>query len=138
MELATSTIWLFDILGGEELKRLLHTDESGSTKRERGLYCASCQFPITSFRHRIEVQGSYEHTFINPDGIVFHLGCFCSAEGCIDSGKNTGEWSWFAGYSWRYALCASCGTHLGWRYSADGAGSFYGLILKRLVVARQA
>jgi len=85
----------------------------------------------------MEVQGGYDHMFANPDGLVFRIGCFGYAEGCIDSGEHTREWSWFVGYSWKYALCASCGTHLGWLYRRDEE-CFYGLILKRLVAAGEA
>jgi len=137
MGLATSTIWLFDILGKEELESLVRSDESRGTEPEKRLCCAMCRFPITSPRYRIKVQGGCDHTFSNPDGLRFHIGCFCSAEGCIGSGEDTGKWSWFAGYSWKYALCANCGAQLGWLYRGD-EGCFYGLILKRLVAAGEA
>ncbi len=99
------------------------------------LLCRQCLQVVTHPSQRIAVQGSHRHTFANPAGILFQIGCFRSAEGCGCSGPSTEEWSWFRGYSWQVSLCRSCLTHLGWLYSGDGRQSFQGLILDRLVQA---
>ena len=96
-------------------------------------YCFLCDHEITSERARISVNGSAKHVFTNPDGIVFQLGCFAAATGCAQTGTPTEEHTWFAGYNWRFALCANCHTHLGWLYSNEDDSTFYGLILDRIV-----
>jgi hypothetical protein len=54
-----------------------------------------------------------------------------AAPGCTTQGAASREHTWFAGYAWRIANCASCLGHLGWRYER-GADGFFGLILERL------
>jgi hypothetical protein len=75
----------------------------------------------------------HQHAFCNPYGIIFEIGCFRTAPGCGYAGPATEEFSWFPGYSWRLALCSSCGTHLGWQYTAPDKESFCGLILDNLI-----
>ena len=48
---------------------------------ENAIVCRSCLFPITRPDQRIAIQGAHEHTFANPHGIVFQIGCFGSADG---------------------------------------------------------
>jgi hypothetical protein len=98
------------------------------------LCCARCGQVITHERHRTTVNGRHTHTRVNPHGFVFHFGCFAVAEGCLVRGPPTAEDSWFAGYFWEYAYCANCHAHLGWAFHGDG--SFFGLMLDRLSVAR--
>ena len=108
----------------------------GQAGPERGpeeqLYCFACGSAITAARERIAVGGGHDHTFTNPAGHVFRVGCFRRAPGCAQAGELTGEYSWFAGYAWRYALCAGCRVHLGWVYQGPQPG-FFGLILDRLL-----
>jgi hypothetical protein len=96
------------------------------------IVCRVCGFAICHPDDAITVAGAHRHTFANPHGIVFEIGCFGNAPGCARVGAATDDFTWFAGYRWRIALCAGCHEHLGWRF--EGAGdSFYGLILDRLV-----
>jgi len=99
-------------------------------EEHRVLLCRMCSHAITSEKQRLEMNGSHRHTFFNPAGIVFELGCFGEANGVSIVGESSSEFSWFSGYVWRVAVCARCGTHLGWRFA--GARTFYGLILKNL------
>ena len=92
--------------------------------------CAACGSPVTDESQRTNVQGSHDHFCINPADEEFHIGCFVNAPGCAVGGVPTEEYSWFPGYKWRYALCASCGEHLGWEFL--GLGNFFGLVLDRL------
>lgn len=98
-----------------------------------GILCRYCRNGITSPARRISLQGGHQHTFANPAGVVFQIGCFSAASGCVSAGKPTGEFSWFPGYSWCYALCAACRAHLGWHYRSTAEEGFYGLILNRLI-----
>lgn len=95
------------------------------------LICRTCGHSITSENQRISISGSHSHTFFNPAGIVFELGCFKQAPGCALAGESSAEFSWFPGYLWRVALCSKCGTHLGWQFMS-GEMYFYGLIVANL------
>lgn len=100
---------------------------------EGPLCCGQCLLPVALVRDRIRVNGSHRHVFANPHGLLFEIGCFARAPGCVPIGPATPDFSWFPGTTWRVAVCARCGLHLGWLY-ADQAGSagFFGLILPRL------
>jgi hypothetical protein len=108
-------------------------DEEQTGRDDLGLLCANCGQTITRREHRVSRGGSHQHTFTNPHGLVFDIGCFSEAPGCVQEGEATLEWTWFDGFRWRVALCAQCHTHLGWGYHADGGEGFYGLILERIV-----
>lgn len=97
------------------------------------ILCRECGHVITRLSERTEAAGGHEHTFANPAGILFQIGCFKHAEGCGYVGSATAEWSWFPGYLWRVAVCAKCFTHIGWYYLGEGRQSFHGLIFSRLV-----
>lgn len=79
--------------------------------------------------------GAHEHTFVNPAGYAFHIGCFGAAPGCAHAGDEDPTFSWFPGWTWQLALCARCGAHLGWTYR-NAAQRFWGLILAALRPAR--
>ena len=95
------------------------------------LLCANCRNLITTRQAAISAGGGHQHTFANPHGLVYTIGCFGQAPGCGVAGAASTEFTWFPGFNWRVAVCAACLTHLGWRFSSSGA-SFYGLILDRL------
>lgn len=98
---------------------------------QRVLFCKSCGRMITSEKDRLQIDGAHNHTFFNPAGIVYELGCFKTAPGCSIQGEATSEFSWFAGYHWRVALCGGCTAHLGWHFMS-GTMAFFGLIIKNL------
>ena len=108
------------------------TEEQESDKEEY-ILCRQCRSIITSQTERIEVQGSHQHSFANPHGIVFEIGCFRNVKGCGHAGSFSTEFSWFKGFSWRIAVCIMCLTHLGWLFASQSSDSFHGLILDRLV-----
>ncbi|MBL7179988.1 MAG: cereblon family protein [Pseudomonadota bacterium] len=111
--------------------------EEKTSDEEEYLLCRQCLHVITSSAERIAVQGSHRHTFANPHGIVFEIGCFRSVPGCGYAGPAADEFTWFAGFSWRVAVCIRCLTHLGWLFASAGYDSFHGLILDRLVTQNQ-
>ncbi len=102
------------------------------SKREHEILCKFCSNNITSPKESIEINGKYNHTFSNPAGNIFQIGCFLSAKGCINFGEPTSEFTWFSGFTWCYAICSTCFSHLGWFYESSNK-YFYGLILKNLV-----
>lgn len=98
----------------------------------RVLACAGCRRAITTTAARIELNGAHAHSFENPDGDRFRIGCFSDAGGLLRVGPSTLEWTWFAGYTWQIEVCAGCREHIGWLYRA-GDSRFHGLILAALV-----
>jgi hypothetical protein len=100
--------------------------------REQAILCRFCGSTITSRAAAVSKNGRHEHVFFNPAGIAFEISCFRDAPGCVVQGEATTDFSWFSGYAWQYALCATCLSHLGWRFSSD-RDSFFGLITGRLL-----
>ena len=107
--------------------------EDPSPEEEEYILCSRCHQAITKPAERIAMQGSHRHTFANPHGIVFEIGCFRNAKGCGYAGVASDDFSWFSGYSWRVCFCTMCLTHLGWMFSLKGGHIFHGLILDRLI-----
>ncbi len=105
--------------------------EKKETEDEKFIRCSQCLQPITRPSDRISIDGSHTHTFANPSGILYEIGCFRSVIGCGFSGPTTDEFTWFKGYGWKVAYCGKCLTHLGWLFMSSG-NSFNGLILDRL------
>jgi hypothetical protein len=95
-------------------------------------FCGDCRAPICTAAHEINVKGLFSHTFVNPQGFVYTLGCFSEAPGCHCTGAPSDEFSWFAGMDWRIANCTACGEHLGWFFESPNR-AFWGLILNRLI-----
>ena len=104
-----------------------------SPEEEEYILCRQCHQAVTRPAERITVQGSHHHTFANPHGIVFEIGCFKTARGCGYAGLPSFEFTWFSGYAWRVCYCTLCLTHLGWIFIADSGDSFHGFILDRLI-----
>jgi len=104
-----------------------------STEEEQHILCRQCHQAITRPAERITVQGAHHHTFANPHGIVFEIGCFKYAQGCGYAGPPSTEFTWFSGYAWRVSFCTLCLAHLGWVFIADSGDSFHGFILDRLI-----
>ncbi len=113
------------LIGDESIEKESDNDEN--------ILCRQCCQVVTSCAERMEVQGAHQHTFANPGGVIYRIGCFRSVRGCVFIGSATEEWSWFKGFSWKIAVCSSCLTHLGWVYLSAGHKSFNGLILNRLI-----
>jgi hypothetical protein len=107
-------------------------EAADSEPRGRVLACAACQRPITSDAGRITVAGRHEHTFANPFGYAYHIGCFSTAGGLTRVGPASAEFAWFVGHTWQIEQCTGCGEHLGWLFRGS-ASAFHGLILDRLV-----
>ncbi len=110
-------------------------DESEEeTDVRKAVRCAHCGHEVTTLSEQIEVSGAHRHSFANPHGFVFEVGCFNSAAGCRAAGPPSGEFTWFAGYNWRLALCGRCLAHLGWYFMLPGSDGFIALVLDRLLI----
>lgn len=95
------------------------------------LRCAGCGHRITDRAYRSEQSGAHEHTFVNPAGYMFRIGCFVAAPGCVYVGAPSEAFSWFPGWRWQVAVCGRCHAHVGWIFRL-AAGQFHGLILSAL------
>jgi hypothetical protein len=122
-----------DSVPGGDVRILERAGEEEGLKPEKEplLLCRFCGHAITSPKESISFEGRHSHTFMNPAGIVYTIGCFSEAKGCSLYGNPSSEYTWFTGYRWTVALCGRCGGHMGWHYSS-GESSFYGLILENL------
>ncbi len=104
-----------------------------SAETQEAIVCRQCLHGITASAERTLVNGAHAHTFANPEGIVFEIGCYREAWGCGYLGPSSSEFTWFAGYVWRIAVCSNCLIHLGWQFSSPDRHAFHGLITSRLV-----
>ena len=100
-------------------------------EEERSVLCKACGHRVTSSSQAVEVEGKHRHTFFNPAGILFEIGCFEMAPGAEVWGEISTLFAWFPGFGWRYVNCAGCHNHIGWLF-LSGESSFYGLVLNRL------
>lgn len=111
---------------------LIKSKEKKEPKGFEFICCRQCFQMITNLDQGIEVDGHHHHTFTNPNGIIYEIVCYRSAEGCDLVGNETLEWSWFQGYSWKIAVCKNCLIHIGWHF-ASAKDAFSGLINNRLL-----
>lgn len=127
------TVWFLVSRTDKKGKGQTDIDEEEEEKEDRFFLCRYCENKIARYDHMMEVSGNFEHTFLNPGGHVFRIGCFEAADGCLYLGVPTTEWTWFEGFEWQVALCNKCQRHLGWFYRSRDERNFFGLILDLLV-----
>lgn len=116
----------------KEITKSLQKEGDEEIDEGEFILCRNCKNVITSTSNKIEMSGKHKHTFTNPRGFVYRIGCFGAAHGILNQGSPTMEFTWFAGFSWCYTLCIRCFAHLGWFYQS-GEKNFYGLILDHLI-----
>ena len=107
----------------------------GSRARETA--CRKCGARIASEDDFLSVAGRpVRAAYVNPAGIRCQILTLAKATNVAAALESTEEHTWFEGYAWSPAACASCGLHLGWRYEAAGPDlqppSFYGLLAEAL------
>ncbi|KAL9376411.1 hypothetical protein Peur_030531 [Populus x canadensis] len=56
--------------------------------------------------------------YVNPLGYVHEIMTLQKANGLALIGRATAEYSWFPGYAWTVAECASCEIQMGWLFTA--------------------
>ncbi|GAB2250900.1 hypothetical protein Droror1_Dr00017150 [Drosera rotundifolia] len=56
--------------------------------------------------------------YVNPHGYVHETMTFLKASGLALIGRPVREYSWFPGYAWTIANCATCESHMGWLFTA--------------------
>jgi hypothetical protein len=112
----------------------IKTEKKFGLKEDHIIICRECGNPVTSPDRIISVNDKHKHTFINPAGITYQIGCFSSAGGCIVYGEPVLEHTWFSGFAWNYCICSNCRVHLGWHFQNNDE-RFFGLILNLLADA---
>lgn len=111
---------------------LIQNADDIRSEPEKAITCALCNHHITDPSRQIMVNNSFHHVFANPHGLVFEIGCFKDAKGCVAASIASTEFSWFMGFSWQVGACNRCSSHLGWIFSSE-SNRFYGLILEKLI-----
>jgi len=107
--------------------------DSIPSEEERWIVCRQCQQRLTRPSERIQINGLHTHTFANPSGVVFEIGCFRMVSGLHFIGPPSYEFPWFAGHSWQIVICGTCQIHMGWWFQGPGSSQFFGLIAERLI-----
>jgi hypothetical protein len=128
---SNSQVFLRARADGRENRPVKKAQRERAVNPIEAIYCRACGSAVTGKDQKIQVSGCHTHTFFNPAGIVFELGCFRDAPGCLVVGAPSSEFTWFAGHLWRVALCRRCRIHLGWLFAMEG-NTFHGLILSKL------
>ncbi|MED6145484.1 hypothetical protein PIB30_025791 [Stylosanthes scabra] len=94
--------------------------------------CKSCQ-TIIARRSDMLVMSSEGPlgAYVNPSGFVHEIMTLHKANGLDLVGRPATEYSWFPGYAWTIARCASCRTQMGWLFTATDKNlkprSFWGI-----------
>ncbi|MEH0022890.1 MAG: cereblon family protein [Desulfobacter sp.] len=112
------------------------SDPETMAQEDPVIICRNCHLHITWPEFQIEVNQGFSHTFANPQGHVFEIGCFSTAAGCVKASAPSSEFSWFNGYVWSVGICRGCQTQLGWIFSSTEGKTparFFGLILETLI-----
>lgn len=116
---------------GGRSRTIVDDGDDSEQEQEKALFCKMCDAPITTDKQRFSKNGKHLHTFFNPAGVVYEIGCFRDAPGCLVHGPVSREFSWFAEHGWQVAFCTVCLEHLGWYFSSS-QNAFFGLIINRL------
>lgn len=109
------------------------TEKDGDDKNRTTYHCARCGAPITDSGALVPMNGSVEHSFVNPAGVVCNFKTFGRCANVTAYEELYRQHSWFSGYGWRFLLCSACSLHLGWRYDAVAKNlspsSFFGVLI---------
>jgi len=119
--------------GGSSLPGVKEKTRTADDSSGRPIRCRQCRKIITTSAQRISVQGGHRHSFANPYGYLYEIGCFGTVTGCNHVGPPSSECTWFRGFQWEISYCGRCQAHLGWLFLSGGSSQFAGLILNRLV-----
>ncbi|KAL2655652.1 hypothetical protein AAZV13_04G078700 [Glycine max] len=81
--------------------------------------CKSCE-TIIAKRSDMLVMSSEGplSAYVNPGGYVHEIMTLYKANGLALVGSAATDYSWFPGYAWTIATCATCKTQMGWLFTA--------------------
>ena len=114
---------------------LLKKKQPTHQKRPRRLFCKTCRKLVSDIKYLTSTDGgSPKRIFRNPKGYIYEIITLSSCECIVDASMPFLKHSWFPDYHWIIINCASCQTHLGWRWKHPRRipNLFYGLICERL------
>ncbi|KAI3738030.1 hypothetical protein L2E82_28048 [Cichorium intybus] len=81
--------------------------------------CKSCQTIIASRSDMLVMSSDGPlGAYVNPSGYVHEIMTLLKANGLALLGVPTEEYSWFPGYAWTIAYCATCEYQMGWLFTA--------------------
>jgi hypothetical protein len=106
-------------------------EDESAERACRAIRCGACGIPLASATDESVVAGQHEHSFINPQGYIYHVRCFTAARNVSALGSPSSEFTWFPGHTWWILNCAACGVHVGWRFDSQ-ASYFFALIADRI------
>ncbi|KAL3085173.1 hypothetical protein niasHS_010242 [Heterodera schachtii] len=83
------------------------------------IVCSNCAQSLCNVSDIVNLStGSNSTLFTNSHGFVHDLFTIKKVSGILLNGQPSTEFSWFPGYAWTVMQCATCGHHLGWRFSS--------------------
>lgn len=81
----------YQLLDADTLRSAAAQDASASAQSDKrtagAILCATCGAHLSDASQRIDVAGRHQHTFFNPEGIVYQVVCFATAPGCLGIGS---------------------------------------------------
>ncbi|CAI9267840.1 unnamed protein product [Lactuca saligna] len=81
--------------------------------------CKSCQTVIASRSDMLVMSSDGPlGAYVNPSGYVHEIMTLLKANGLALIGVPSEEYSWFPGYAWTIAYCATCEYQMGWLFTA--------------------
>ncbi len=111
----------------------VQVEKDKNDKEPKEYYCVICGALISESGALIQINGSHNHSFVNPAGVRCNFTTFVHCENVLVHEDLYIEHSWFPGYGWRFLLCRRCYQHLGWKWDPVGEGGkpdgFFGLLI---------
>ncbi|KAL1204432.1 hypothetical protein V5N11_034686 [Cardamine amara subsp. amara] len=81
--------------------------------------CKHCQTVIARRKDMLVMSNEGPlGAYVNPHGYVHEIMTFYKANDIVLTGRPVKKDSWFPGYAWTIANCATCETQLGWLFTA--------------------
>ncbi|BAT78365.1 hypothetical protein LR48_Vigan04g206700 [Vigna angularis] len=81
--------------------------------------CKSCETTIAKRSDMLVMSSEGPlSAYVNPGGYVHEIMTLYKANGLSLLGPAVAEYSWFPGYAWTIAICATCKTQMGWLFTA--------------------
>ena len=104
------------------------------TEDQRLLICRACGQELADEEALVSIAGGATvRQFVNPAGVMHEVITVVGAHDIRDHGEGTEDFSWFAGWAWRFTDCGSCQAFVGWCLEAVDPGlqppRFHGLRL---------
>ncbi|MBN3302061.1 CRBN protein, partial [Amia calva] len=97
------------------------------------LCCKQCQDTEITTKNEIFSLSLYGPmaAYVNPHGYVHETLTVYKANNLTLTGRPSTLQSWFPGYAWTVAQCRTCGSHMGWKFTATkkdmSPSKFWGL-----------